>query len=423
MSTVTFRHFWYAHHRHGLLSNSQLRGVENHAETHNLPDTTMPADVLKETIERNNQRKSKIREQCSLLNETISSQYYRRKNEIRIFGKSFIKGMTDKHYSFVYCRVNKAASWYTVITLSQLLGYSKEELMHFAAEFRHLPYEKIKTLFDKAYTFMFVREPYGRLFSTYSNKFYFPKGNWAPVGTAIVQRYRKNPTEDSLRFGHDVTFAEMIRFTVEEYEAGSKMDEHLGPMHVYCKPCNYDYDFIGKLETSVPDWQYLIQQLKARGVISNVPDHPGEKKSIYSDFSEMSHFKITLENVRGSNIDIYSLYKRAWRYFQINSKISKHIEMPFFRTKEKEITFVSFLQEIERAASLSYANTTQLKQQKQEAMLQAYSTVPLELMERLRRVVLMDCLLYDYDDRPEWMLNRKNKTHSVETFDYFSDLN
>lgn len=136
----------------------------------------------------------------------------------------------------------------------------------------------------------------------------------------------------------------------------------------------------------------------------------------------MKHFFETLKKIEQSNIDTYKLYRRAWRYFQMTGIISKYIEMPFAKKNIETINNETFLAEMDKAVKNFNGNKTELKMQKQEALMQAYLSVPQELLERLRNVVLEDCLLYDYDDRPKWVFKRETFNVSSNTFAYFSDL-
>ncbi|XP_045194391.2 carbohydrate sulfotransferase 11-like [Mercenaria mercenaria] len=368
-------------------------------------------------IFRNAERKQRLQEQCRSVSQSSNRTDI---NRHEFFRKDTVRFLTNPGLSLVYCRVNKAASTYTFQTLVEIFNCTKECFQHSSERIRRLHYERKKKTLDGAHKFMFVREPYGRLFSTYCNKFYFPKGYWDPIGKDIVLRFREKPSEDSLKYGHDVTFAELIRYTIEDFEAGNKMEEHIRPMHTNCKPCDYEYDFIGKLETMKSDWKYLAHEWKSRNITTNIPTDIGEISR--KAFGEMKFVFRTLKRVKESKIDLYDLYQRAWNYYQITSVISKHIEMPFSRIVNKNISYELFLQQLSAARERSAASSTKIKAQKHEAMLQAYSTVPLKDLERLKNVVKEDCLLFGYDESPEWLFGGKTLQSESNTFNYFSGI-
>lgn len=220
---------------------------------------------ISKTKAENLRRQARLRQYCMKNNET--ERKYR------------VRTLTSPNFDIIYCRVNKAASTFTIQTLFKC----PEECMRGAAEkLYNLPQEDIHNISEQAYKFMFVREPYSRLFSAYTNKFYFPKGNWAPIGPEIVKKYRQNPSADSLKYGHDITFSEIIHYVVEMFETGhgETMDEHVRPMYARCNPCGYKYDFLGKMETATSDWRYLVHELQSRNILKDIPSNIGEKKTI-----------------------------------------------------------------------------------------------------------------------------------------------
>ncbi|XP_046554987.1 carbohydrate sulfotransferase 8-like [Haliotis rubra] len=67
---------------------------------------------------------------------------------------------------------------------------------------------------------MFVREPFSRLISGYVDKLFAPNPYfWTVIGKFIISNYRKDPSPQSLRCGHDVTFPEFVQYVVDT-EAG-----------------------------------------------------------------------------------------------------------------------------------------------------------------------------------------------------------
>jgi hypothetical protein len=303
-------------------------------------------------------------------------------------------------------------------TLNKIFHCDNDCLRNSSKRIGMLPYQRKTVAIRNSYKFFFVREPYGRLFSTYSNKFYFPKGYWHPIGTTIARKFRENASKDSLEFGHDVKFSEFIRYVVEEFEVGYKMDVHIRPMAATCNPCIYDFDFIGKLETMSSDFAYLKNEWNNRNIIKKSREDLAEKTDL---FSAMKYFNLTLKKINGSHIKIFNLYQRAWRYYQITAVIPKHIDMPF--SKNMSINHDDFIQELEKAKQMSVVyNTTTVKAQKHEAMVQAYSTVPLRYLERLKTFVREDCLLFGYDESPTWLFDKKVSPKVPDTYNYFIGL-
>ncbi|XP_060555727.1 carbohydrate sulfotransferase 9-like [Ruditapes philippinarum] len=379
--------------------------------------TTVHQEVydFEEIQARNARRKKFLEQQCyfSIKNLTRNERYMHGK-----LRKSILRALMTPNQTILYCRVSKAGSTYTMDTLNKIFHCDNDCLRNSSKRIGALPYQRKKVAIRNSYKFLFVREPYGRLFSTYSNKFYFPKGYWHPIGTTIARKFRENPSKDSLEFGHDVKFSEFIRYVVEEFEVGYKMDVHIRPMAATCNPCRYDFDFIGKLETMSSDFAYLKNEWNNRNIIKKSREDLGKKTNL---FSAMKYFNLTLKKINGSHIEIFTLYQRAWRYFQITAVISKHVDMPF--SKNMSINHDDFIQELEKAKQMSVVyNTTTVKAQKHEAMVQAYSTVPLRYLERLKTFVREDCLLFGYDESPTWLFDKKVSPKVPDTYNYFIGL-
>ena len=113
---------------------------------------------------------------------------------------------------------------------------------------------------------IFVRHPFERLVSAYKDK--FADGNSSTVyqlgiGTEIVRKYRAQPSEFSLKNGHDVTFPEFVSYVIDQWTEGRRqLDVHWRPMIDLCLPCSMEYDIVGKFETLHRDVEFVLQKLK-----------------------------------------------------------------------------------------------------------------------------------------------------------------
>jgi len=118
---------------------------------------------------------------------------------------------------------------------------------------------------ENYYKFMFVRHPFERLVSAYVNKFYQNYSDYFRFryGRAIVQSYRKNPTDEALARGHDVTFSEFVQYLIDpKSREKGPFNEHWRPMHELCRPCHIKYDTIGKYETLLEDSWLVLENAK-----------------------------------------------------------------------------------------------------------------------------------------------------------------
>ncbi len=118
---------------------------------------------------------------------------------------------------------------------------------------------------------IFVRHPFERLVSAYRDK--FADGNNSSTvyqlgsGTEIVRKYRAEPSELSLKHGHDVTFPEFVSYVIDQWTEGRRqLDVHWRPMIDLCLPCSMEYDIVGKFETLHQDVEFVLHKLKETGM-------------------------------------------------------------------------------------------------------------------------------------------------------------
>ena len=266
------------------------------------------------------------------------------------------------------------------------------------------------------FTFVFVRDPYVRLLSAYENKLFLPNSFWREIGIDIIKTVRKPLT--SLDTGHDVTFSEMLKYVVSLYRKGVALNPHLVPMHEMCNPCAVDFDFIGKLETMGSDLQVLMDSWHNAGYINK---SIGEKVLARSKsslgFGPVT--KLFTESRRHNKLNKSDLFLRTWASYQIRGLILKQFKMPFTATLEA-VREHQYRDAVKKAWEQSKDRKEELKTQREEALVQAYQTVPLDLMQELRTFVKRDCQLYGYDDMPDKLFSI-NIT-STNSFNYFKGL-
>lgn len=354
----------------------------------------------------------------------VAEKYCHFQSNGELLRKSNQKRMQVFDNRIAFCRVNKCGTTFTLDNLEKMIGCPEKQRRKCAKlDVKYLNKllfaKKHKTSTD-LYSFFFVREPYRRLFSTYSNKFYLPKEHWAPIGPYIARHYRKSPSKESLAFGHDVTFQEMIQYTVDVYEKGGNLDEHLKPMFQMCNPCRINFDYIGKLETINQDWDHMLNLWSKTGIVDTSFNNSRVLEQ-RTKLEELRHIETTIELLNNSRISRYNLFLRGWTYYQITGRILKRFPMPFSEQDTKSIKFSNFKDAIIKAMEDSKAFEKMLKQQKEESILQAYSTISDSLLERLRKVVLVDCKLFGYDDRPVWLFG-ENRTVVSSDFDFFKGI-
>lgn len=323
------------------------------------------------------------------------------------------------HDNIAFCRAFKSGTTFSIGLLSKLFNCSYDCYSSYAEQFRDLSTtQKIEYIQDK-FSFFFVREPYQRLFSVYSNKFYLPKEFWTPVASDIAARYRTNPSKTSLTYGHDVMFHELIHYVIDTFENGEMPDKHVTPDYILCNPCVHNYSFVGKLETFSADWKYLTDTWTSMNYTKHLPNDEMKALLASTMLSPIKHLFATIEILKSSGIPVENLFRRTWSYYQIIGLISKKLELRLPGRNTSAVGMEVFTNMIVQAIDDSRVYGQEVSAQKREALLQAYSTVPHGLLERLRKALSMDCDLFGYDNRPDWVFNAPDV---VTDFNYFKWL-
>ena len=339
------------------------------------------------------------------------------------------------NHSFIYCSVPKTGSsfWKTVLKMIEshknydslykfsVSGTTLQALPSFTTFSLQHTKEQVQVFLEEAVSFTFVREPYGRLFSAYVDKLFSPNVLfWNKLSCAIIKAVRPNPSADSLKFGHDVTFVELIRYIVQQYESNIQVDRHIAPMHERCNPCKWHFKYIGKMETFLSDTRFIISELSPQAGKHGIENMVDTETAVHSALFQAKRLFLILASTRRLRYQKYKFFVRAWRNLQIRGMLSNSIDMPLSEDQVHNITEEQFFH-IMKSALEQPMNTTKVKLQRQEALEQAYRTVPMKDLETLSKYVEHDCLLFGYDTKPKWLFDRE--THKSKlTFNYLDAI-
>lgn len=274
-------------------------------------------------------------------------------------------------------------------------------------------------IFRKYFRFMFSREPYGRLFSAYLNKFFaVEKHYWISVGRGIKQ----NGFNHSLRSracGHDVTFAEFVKYVItESNNTNIVMDEHFTPQNTLCGLCNIRYDVIGTMETFTDDTQYILRKMSFYGKEFTFKNFEEE---ITGDFiaDEITQTYIFRDDVT-SCMTFHDSLKRLWRLFQIYGILSTKDEFPFSKRESGTLTMLNLTETVfqyRRRRGSSHSHN------KHDAMLQAYRTIPHADLRALRALYEDDFNMFEYESEPADIFSVTTSVKQDDiNFDYFDIL-
>ena len=305
------------------------------------------------------------------------------------------------------------------------------------------------------FKFMFVREPYHRLWSAYVDKFLLPD-LWHVDGNKILrhranvtsklehtdarnvkrvfkrsvklettdaktsnrsksltaltnhsssmtdakeQNEKHDVTKDTRKkqCSDDVTFTDFLDYVTSEKPL--RLNEHYRPYHFLCSPCIFRPQVIGKMETFEEDSGNILQRLNLSWVGKEVGTTEEralhEMKMLINDnFNEIrSYFFKGCINSTG-------LAWRLWKAFQINGYLPRNVSFPL--RPGQSVTMTQFRDLVFSTYRHTGVTSKQFwRDQKTRAFVDAYREVPDRVLEKVRKVFDADFRLFDYDPYPE----------------------
>lgn len=266
---------------------------------------------------------------------------------------------------------------------------------------------------------LFVREPYGRLFSAYVDKLVPPNPVfWKAWGQRATLEFRPHSSENGFVCGNDTTFSEFISFATKR---AYTYDVHLVPVYKVCAPCKVKYNTIGKMESFERDAKYAI----TRAGIS--------EKQIRFDKMKQDQEEDALSDSTGGSfspqwlqatlrcITLEAAAQRVWRKLQIRGFISWRQRLQLTAEEKANVDMSLMIGLLQKAKSRS-TNHTELKIQKQQAFLEAYRTLEPHQLLQIMVVYGADFKLFDYDIRlVDGMLQKQQHIPNTGALDWTKD--
>ena len=178
------------------------------------------------------------------------------------------------------------------------------------------------------------------------------------------------------------------------------------PVFDECKMCDVTYDVIGQLESTTKDITFLSQAINVTSDFLHDPSYPQQAKmdavidSVESPFSWKKDIKPCMR--------LDDMARRIWRKLQIRGIIDSRIAYPFTDGDIEGMQSSTFIEACRKAIESS-TDTIQLKKQKTQSFLEAYSSVPIEKLSALIKRYKDDFLAFQYDQNPVGLFdNREN---------------
>ena len=280
---------------------------------------------------------------------------------------------------------------------------------------------EMNLVLNRSISFMAVRDPYTKLFSGYADKLFHPNYLfWRITGQQIQRLIRKeNVTEGAdVLCGHDISFAEFVKYIIYSHEHGDRLNGHFVTLHKPCDPCLIELDYILKIETFKDDVMFLLNVLN-ESFGTEIKFSNFEQETAIDNAKQ--HIKISFvtrkKYAKQCNIPNLSFLFRTWRYLQMSGIISKTVDLPIKSEEHAtELTADDFIDIVSNVIS-GIEDWPAVKMQRKEAFLQAYRSVDFLSLVKLQKIMEPDCRYFEYDCGLE---NFKTVRDSVKLdFDYF----
>ncbi|XP_069139650.1 carbohydrate sulfotransferase 8-like [Argopecten irradians] len=386
---------------------------------------------------------------CILLKETMyhfDSIHEKRKQQLALacdnlkYSHSYLEGssdqnakrnfLLDRNHNVFVCRVEKIGSKFIVSFLQQLEknhmqrilekeknNFVREQLiarkLTLVSDLPHISYTDMHYSIIKSFKFMFVREPYGKLVSGYVDKFLMPNTLfWSTVG-----RYAyKIQHGTDIKCGHNLSFPDFLRYVVYVEHIGEHTNRHFTSINDHCRPCDIPYDFIGKMETFKDDFKTLMDTWN-NIYDTNVTFGDFESETAYDRAMFYSKRLFGMKSGIEKCVSFMEGMKRTWIGLQIQGIVSKYSHFPFSKSDVPDMNLERFQKAVSDAIK-TITDKAAVNNQKHEAVVEAYSLVPLRDVISIRELVRTDCKLFGYDDSPNFIFE-KNKRRRNISLQYF----
>ncbi|KAL5015487.1 hypothetical protein ScPMuIL_009757 [Solemya velum] len=175
----------------------------------------------------------------------------------------------------------------------------------------------------------------------------------------------------------------------------------------------YIHKFLTPLVTSwITDGQYIERVIRDAEHILGLLNRKHNLNLIYEDYIDEDSWSWTDLTVKTmfrnqkfieKCMPFHEAMRRVWRNFQIRGFIGMNVSLPF--GPGDPVTSRTYLEAFGEAKRTSGGDAYR-KRNKGEAMLEAYSMVPMEDLEKLSQAFKIDCDFFGYDCRPPDIFNR-----------------
>ena len=278
---------------------------------------------------------------------------------------------------------------------------------------------------SNSFNFLVVRDPFSRLLSAFVDKLVPPNPYyWKAFGSKAITAFRKNASVRSKLYGHDVTFPEFVKHVTTSEKTGRNLDVHYISTFSSCKPCETNYNYIGKMETFKNDALFILNKVGMNSTVEflsegdtfrDLTTDDAITDSIYSPFSWR---KKILQVISWDKA-----LRRIWLKLQMRGIIALSETFDFYVTAGDiaNITAEQFVEKARKAHVQSKPD--ELKQQKHEVIREAFMMLHLDDLVAFRNTYKYDFQLYGYDASPTSLFDRPKEPQIPSKYFNYDQLN
>ncbi|XP_064615395.1 carbohydrate sulfotransferase 14-like [Liolophura sinensis] len=308
----------------------------------------------------------------------------------------------DRKNGIVYCDIPKVASTFWKRVLQIASGKrQKNDVFDIPARSTHAGlletfqkkgFDEIHQVLSISTKFMFVREPYSRLVSGYIDKIFTPRPAYRGLRNEIKNfGIRGNKTKVVSDCALDITFTQFVVFLVGKIAENTWRNGHFVPMYDMCRPCEVQFDIIGKMETFNEDATYIF---KKNGFPASIQldDQRNDLDSITDIVDSTFAEKEGMEKC----LPFGKALEYVWKKAVIRGILSKEESMPKRFIDQSNFSREDFKKAMVDAYHRSSKNPDRMNNRK-EALVEAIRSVPKDILQKYRKLFRPDFEIFGYD--------------------------
>ena len=267
------------------------------------------------------------------------------------------------------------------------------------------------------FRFMFVRNPYSRLWSSYIDKL-FLLDFWVSEGER-VEKFLSSARGVKIlgkrrRFSQchsDISFAEFLAYVAwSGARAPHSLNEHWRPVEYLCHPCLFCPHLVGHVETFARDSLPVLHRLNLTWVLHSYAHDLHQMEMLVEDnFRQLDGANpLALDQAfYASCTNVTDVSRRLWAAFQMYGYIPESAPFPEAELARDPTVgrFKAILFRTHREVPESVRKT--LSGQRRRAMEEAYRSVPVAVLEKLSSLYLFEFLAFGYDMRPYELFGKR----------------